>query len=575
MKAAVLLLADAPTTGYLGAASAQRLPPGEFEETFSSLIEVTAARLNEGLGVVALYPSWRGAEPERIIQRTRRYLHTDKLAGVPVPLPPLALSLIADQLAYLSPYLPAGVIAALAETLPYEIIAGAWLNSVTGLEHIPTSVTSHLRSYLPGKSFVAFAAPRPELRKAKKDGTFGVLPTQILDPVHVLAFTSEGKPPKSDWFNQHLLRGLNTANKQMLTDQPLSREYWGKGQYIEFVAFSAHPQALANAANSLPLVDCTWCGVPTVAQTCLFCGMTGGRSPMISQPLRPWPGQQPAAQQPPSTPGTQHQPSTQPPPAGPPPPAGHQPTSPPPGPWPGQQPEPAWPGRPGAQPTHPPAAPQPAPGAYPPAHPHHPPSPHPPAPGPHAAPVPPHAPQGPHGPGPRTPASAPHGPGAEGQVPPPALHRPDSGPQAPFPSNVRPVSGPQAPFASPPPAPAAEPRVPPPPPQGPPQEPRPEPAWPGWQPPAAPPPQPPATAPRTPDRPRASEPETEPPGHHHRANGTADGAPEGRVNGASHPQPPGAPEESQPTRTQPVRGVRPRISGRGSPPPARPDWRSK
>ncbi|MQA96957.1 MAG: hypothetical protein GEV11_20770 [Streptosporangiales bacterium] len=289
MTAAVLLLAEVPATGYLGGVAAERVPMRAEggDVPASALIDHIAMRLGEGRPVIALYPAWAGKRPGQVIRMARGILETDRIAGIGLDLPPLALSLIADQLAYLAPYVPAGVVAGLAVALPEQILAGAWLKSVTGLEHLPTSMGDHVRSYmLGGGGFLATAAPIQEVHRYGGADKLQPLPFRPADPVQVLAVQEEGD---TGWFNGTLMPAVQPAVVNFAQLQPMSSDYWGTKKYVEFIAFSGHPQALSYAANALRVRPCPWCHEPVAQAACAFCGMVRRRT------TQPAPAAQPAA----------------------------------------------------------------------------------------------------------------------------------------------------------------------------------------------------------------------------------------------------------------------------------------
>src|SRR5699024_7700237 len=106
-----------------------------------------------------------------------------------------------------------------------------------------------------------------------------------------------------------------------LPTQPLGPVYWGTNKYVEFVALSAHPQALAYAASSLRVSTCAWCNEPLAAKPCPFCASNATRTtPSRSAtphpaPPPPRPAPPPAPPRPPRRP---HPPRPAPPPRAPP-----------------------------------------------------------------------------------------------------------------------------------------------------------------------------------------------------------------------------------------------------------------
>ena len=269
---AVLLLGEVPSTGYVGGVAAERviLGPNPPAVPASRFIALAADRLANQHAIIALYPSWHDGAADRFIRLARGVLNTDRIAGIGLDLPPLALSLVADQLTYLAPYVPAGVLASLATRLPGEIIAGAWLNSVSGLENIKTGFGDHVRSYLPG-SFMVSAAPAQSIHRISGGHPVGPIEHRPQNPIQVLAISADGD---NDWFQQKLMGEIRPGVVKFVNPQPLSPTFWGAKKYLEYVAFSGHPEALSRLVNSTRTRTCAWCGEPISVRTCPFCRAT-------------------------------------------------------------------------------------------------------------------------------------------------------------------------------------------------------------------------------------------------------------------------------------------------------------
>nr|WP_236574715.1 hypothetical protein [Nocardiopsis sp. FR26] len=285
----VALLADIPSTGHVGEAGARRFAMrGEgIGERSSAFVAFARQETDAGRKVVALYPAWRSSDAERAVNFARGALRTDHIAGIGVDLSPLALSLVADQLAYLAPYLPPGMVAALSDELPRHLLAGAWLRSVSGLSTIPTSMRQHMGSYAPSVSFLAYCAPTRQVGRMRPSDVARSLPFRPVQPVQLLCSTPD--PAITGPFDDNLPQAIQPVAARTLPAQPLGPEYWGTAKYVEFVALSAHPQALAYAASSLRSSPCSWCGEPVSAPRCPFCAATaagGGRAARRTTPRR-------------------------------------------------------------------------------------------------------------------------------------------------------------------------------------------------------------------------------------------------------------------------------------------------
>lgn len=268
----VALLADMPSTGHLGETQARRFPMqgGDLAERTADFLEFTREQIDSGYKVIALYPQWRSEQPERAIRFARGAQRTDHVASVGLNLSPLTLSLLADQLAYLAPYLPAGLVAALAYELPRHLVGGAWLRRVSRLANLPTSMGQHLMSYSPKSAFLAVCAPEPRVVQVGDDDAAAGLPIRPVDPVQVLTAAAQGADTSP--LESRLGPALRPVSVRALPAQPLGREFFGTAKYLEFVALSAHPEALTRAVNSVRATACEWCREPTGGTLCPFCG---------------------------------------------------------------------------------------------------------------------------------------------------------------------------------------------------------------------------------------------------------------------------------------------------------------
>ena len=277
---AVALLADVPSTGHVGEARAQRftMHGDGIGERSAAFVAFARQQLAADRKVVALYPAWRRDDAQRAVNFARGALRTDHIAGVPMDLAPLALSLVADQLAYLAPYLPPGMVAALSVELPRHLLAGAWLRTVSGLETIPTSVRQHMGSYAPAVSFLAYCAPAPRVERLRPAEVARRLPFRPVQPVQLLYSTPD--PSLTRVFDDNLPQAIQPVATRSLPAQPLGPAYWGTAKYVEFVALSAHPQALAYAAGAVRASVCSWCGEPMAGSPCPFCASASARSPL-------------------------------------------------------------------------------------------------------------------------------------------------------------------------------------------------------------------------------------------------------------------------------------------------------
>lgn len=267
---AVVLVGDFPDTGIIRATPAQRVPLSGVSD-FPAFLDLVAYGLRERQAIVVLCPSWRSAETVRAVRLARSVLYTDRIACLPLNLPPLAVSLIADQLAFTAAYVRPGALAGLAHRLAAEIHAGAWVNSVARLERVATGFGQHLSSYLPGSGFMVAAAPRQLVHRITSARPIPEIGARPADPV-LMMLAHEGGD--LGWVERELRPALGAVSVTKVPVQPLSHEYWGTKKYAEFVAFSGHPLALEALIRATPFHQCSWCGEPSHVPVCVFCAMT-------------------------------------------------------------------------------------------------------------------------------------------------------------------------------------------------------------------------------------------------------------------------------------------------------------
>lgn len=271
-RSVVALLADIPTTGHLGAAQARRfsLEGDDLASQSGEFLDFASHYAAEGYKIVALYPKWHATRAERAIRFARGSMQSDAVAGVPVDLAPLALSLLADQVTYLSPYLPAGIVATLADELVDHTLAGGWLRSVNNLETIPISLKQHVGSYSPKSTFLAFCSPNKRVGRVRKGDPSPNIPQRPVAPVQLLISAPEKFDHKD--FNDQFIPALGCQMAGGLPQQPLGQKYWGTNKYVEFVAFSAHPEALTRPVKGIRAIPCAWCREVVSGLYCHFCG---------------------------------------------------------------------------------------------------------------------------------------------------------------------------------------------------------------------------------------------------------------------------------------------------------------
>ena len=270
---AVVLLGDVPATNLINGAVADRITVDSALSPDSAGMAI--ARISAGLqarrAVLVLYPAWQAAVARRLLPMVRAGLGTDRVGGLALDLPPLAMSLVADQLAFIAPHVRPGVLASVAPRLARAVLAGAWVNSVAKLEQVSIGLGDHVASYLPGKSgFMVSASPEPGVHRISGSDPVGQLDYRPPAPLMVVTAQENGD---LDWLRNKFMPAIQGSQLLTVDPQPLSTKFWGTKKYLEYVVFSGHVQALEHSLRSTVCRPCTWCSEPTALPTCPFCGM--------------------------------------------------------------------------------------------------------------------------------------------------------------------------------------------------------------------------------------------------------------------------------------------------------------
>jgi hypothetical protein len=224
--------------------------------------------------LVALVPPGPDDPARRRMHTLRAALEADRVAIVPVDLPPLAGSLLAEQLRRLSATdLGPGVLAGAARLLSYYLYSGALLGSIARLDRIPVSVGAQLKSYVPRRHFAAFAHPEPRLAEAGAD------PRAIPPgPAYLtqLAFAPGPGAPDPAWVTGPLAHAWRSQHVREVALPPDSARWWGTGRLVEFVAYIADVGMLYQLVTSVRRNSCSWCGLEVIGDQCLFCSARVG-----------------------------------------------------------------------------------------------------------------------------------------------------------------------------------------------------------------------------------------------------------------------------------------------------------
>ncbi|WP_206318318.1 hypothetical protein [Actinacidiphila epipremni] len=220
----------------------------------------------DGYGhIVALAPAEADDPVRRRLHTVRSALEADRLAIVPLTLPPLARALLGEQLRQLTGTdLGPGVLAGAARLLSYYLYSGALLGSVSKLDRVPVGVGQHVKSLVPGRHFAVLAHPEPYLGEAAADS----LPP---GPGYATQLAIAGKGLDPGWITGTLAAAWRTQHLREVPLPPDSTRWWGTGKLVEFTAYIADVGMLYQLVTSVRRDTCTWCGLEVIGDQCLFC----------------------------------------------------------------------------------------------------------------------------------------------------------------------------------------------------------------------------------------------------------------------------------------------------------------
>lgn len=228
----------------------------------------TSAVLEHHGHLIALYSSACPSAHIRRLHTLRAVLESDRIAIVPLSLPPLAVALLARQLRQLSlcDFSP-GVLASAARLLSHYIHAGALLSSVSGLDHIEVDLRSHVKSWLPGVHFAVLAHPAPRLLQLDRHGGGDGLPAPGFTTQLALArgqFTG-------DWVSATLAPAWQVQGVYETRLPAESAQWWGTRKLVEFAAAIPDLSVLHQLVTSVRREQCGWCGRELLGDRCAFC----------------------------------------------------------------------------------------------------------------------------------------------------------------------------------------------------------------------------------------------------------------------------------------------------------------
>ncbi|MFE2556428.1 hypothetical protein ACFXGT_10395 [Streptomyces sp. NPDC059352] len=243
------------------------LPPPGTRSLDASIADMQQLLARYG-SVVVVCPTSAPAAVEQRLRAVRGLLESDRIALVRTDLPPLGAAVLVRQLRQLAAcdFSP-GVLASAARLLAHYIYAGAVLGSVSRLDRVPVSLSSHLKGWLPGAHFAVLAGPTPQIVRVG-----GSAEQPLAGPEFATQLLLARGQLQTDWPATALVPAWQIQGAVQETALPeTSPGWWGTGKLVEFVAYLPDLPVLYQLVASVRRETCHWCGFELIGDRCGFC----------------------------------------------------------------------------------------------------------------------------------------------------------------------------------------------------------------------------------------------------------------------------------------------------------------
>lgn len=242
--------------------------PAPHLQPLGEALTQTAAVLEQHGRLVVLYSAACPPEHVRRLHTLRAVLESDRIAILPLPLPPLGVAVLARQLRQLSlcDFSP-GVLACAVRLLAHYVHAGALLDSVTGLDRVEVDLRAHLKSWLPGAHLAVLAHPEPQLHHVPRHASGAGLP----GPAFATRLAVARGRLTDGWVDGVLAPAWQVQGVYEVPLPAESARWWGTGKLIEFAAAIPDLPVLHQLVASVRRAQCRWCGQDVIGDRCAFC----------------------------------------------------------------------------------------------------------------------------------------------------------------------------------------------------------------------------------------------------------------------------------------------------------------
>lgn len=265
------------------------------EQPFEAALAETQSLIEQHGHLVVVHPATLSKPFLHRLHAVRSVLESDRVALLPTTLPPLGTGVLVRQLRQLSlcEFSP-GVLGAAVRLLAHYVYAGALLNSVAKLDHVPVPLTAHAKSWMPKAQFAVLAAPTPQLVRLDGGpggggGTGSKAQATLAGPQFATQLTVAHGQLTSDWVTSTLARTWNTGGVQEAYLPKESPRWWGTGKLVEFAAAIPDVSVLYQLVSSVRRDECHWCGLELIGDRCAFCAAPAaqGAAPRRASSPRP------------------------------------------------------------------------------------------------------------------------------------------------------------------------------------------------------------------------------------------------------------------------------------------------
>ncbi|MFF8384318.1 hypothetical protein [Streptomyces kanasensis] len=254
-----------PPTDHHTPAAAVLPAPGE--QPLAAALADVRTLLDQHGHLIALYPSSTPADHVRRLHTVRALLESDRMALLPLDLPPLGVAVLARQLRQLSlcDFGP-GVLATAARLLAHYVHAGAVLNSVARLDRVPVTLKAHAKSWMPGSQFAVLATPEPHLTRLGSPDD-----RPLPGPDFATRMVVARGPLTTDWVTGTLAPAWRVQGVDEVPPPAGSPAWWGTPKLVEFAAYLPDLPVLHQLVSSVRRETCPWCRSELLGDRCGFC----------------------------------------------------------------------------------------------------------------------------------------------------------------------------------------------------------------------------------------------------------------------------------------------------------------